>query len=213
MLGALLGGGRSPQQIVSGHRIGRDHVGERHLPLGERARLVEHHRVDALRALQDLAAFDEDAQSGAPPGPDHDRRRRGQAEGAGAGDDEDRHRRHQPLGGVPASDPPSGEGRQGDDEDHRDKDGRDAVGQPLHRGPGALGLFNQVHDLGQGGVGPHRCGGDGQHALGIDRGSRHLVTRLLVDGHRLAGQHRLVDGRGAVDDLAVDGDLLARADA
>jgi hypothetical protein len=38
------------------------------------------------------------------------------------------------------------------------------------------------------------------------------VSRRSSRPARLAGQHRLVDGGGAVDDLAVDRDLLAGAD-
>jgi hypothetical protein len=46
--------------------------------------------------------------------------------------------------------------------------------------------------------------------VGVDGGARHRVARLLVDRHRLAGEHGLVDRGGAVDHHGVDGDLLAR---
>ena len=41
----------------------------------------------------------------------------------------------------------------------------------------------------------------------------HAVAVSLLDGNRLAADHRLVDGAAAVDHHAVDGDLLTGAHA
>ena len=45
------------------------------------------------------------------------------------------------------------------------------------------------------------------------RAAGHPRTRLLVDGHRLAGHHRLVDGAAPLDDDAVHRNLLAGTNA
>ena len=47
---------------------------------------------------------------------------------------------------------------------------------------------------------------------GVHRGPGHRVTHRLLDRHRLAGEHGLVDRAGPGDHLAVGRDLLARAD-
>ena len=49
--------------------------------------------------------------------------------------------------------------------------------------------------------------------LGVQGRADDLVAGALVDRQRLAGEHRLVDGRGTLDDDAVDRHLLARAHA
>ncbi len=52
---------------------------------------------------------------------------------------------------------------------------------------------------------------DGQRALGVQRAGEQLVAGLLVHRHRLAGDRRLIDARGARSDDAVERDPLARA--
>ena len=105
----------------------------------------------------------------------------------------------------------------GHERDHRDHehDGhehrRDAVGQALHRRLRALGLLDQARDLRQRGVVADPGGLDDQPAAGVERGAEHRVAGHDVDRHRLAGEHRDVDRRRAVDDGAVGRDLLARA--
>ena len=63
-----------------------------------------------------------------------------------------------------------------------------------------------------GGVGAHPRRADDEAAAGVDGRAGHLVAGLLLDGHGLARQQRLVDRRGAGLDHPVGGDLLARAD-
>jgi hypothetical protein len=67
-------------------------------------------------------------------------------------------------------------------------------------------------DLRQRGVGADLRGADHQAPADVDGRADHIVARRLLDRHRLAGQQRLVDGRGALLDDAVGGDLLPRAD-
>jgi hypothetical protein len=87
-----------------------------------------------------------------------------------------------------------------------------AVGQPLHRGLARLGAVDQAHDLRQRRVGADARGAHDQPPGGVHGGAGHAVAGSHLDRHRLAGQERLVDGRLAVFDDAVGGDLLARPD-
>ena len=58
------------------------------LALGQRARLVDHQRVDLLHPLQRLGVLDQHAGLRAAADADHDRHRRREPERAGAGDDQ-----------------------------------------------------------------------------------------------------------------------------
>ena len=115
---------------------------QRHAAGGDRAGLVEHDRVDPAGALEHLRALDEDAELRAPAGADQQRRRRGQAERARAGDDQhgdgggERRRRHRPC--RRARQPSVATAMTMHD---RHEDGRDPVGQPLHRRLAGLGLL------------------------------------------------------------------------
>ena len=102
--------------------------------------------------------------------------------------------------------------------DHRDAEHRGdevrghRVGEPLDRRSRSLRLLDHPYDLEQRRFGPdpsrpEREAAHGVHGPGID--SR---AQLLLHGDALAGQHALVDGRMARNDLAVDGDALARSD-
>ena len=134
-------------------------------------------------------------------------------ERARAGDDQHGHGRDQAGLRVAGQQRPAGEGGQGDGDHHRDEHPGDPVGEALDVGLAGLGVLHEPDDLGQGGLGPDRGGSHGQHAAGVHRGAGHRIADRLLDGHRLAGEHGLVDRAGAVDHLAVGGDLLARADA
>ena len=72
-----------------------------------------------------------------------------------------------PAPGSPAKSDPAGEGEQRHHQDDRNEHPRDPVGQALHRGLRALRLLDQAHDLRQRGVGAHRGGPHGEHALGL----------------------------------------------
>ena len=78
---------------------------------------------------------------------------------------------------------------------------------------GALGVLDEPDDLGQGGVVADGGGADQHRAGGVEGGADDGVAGGLVDREALAGEHALVDGGGAAGDDAVDGDLLAGADA
>ena len=87
-----------------------------------------------------------------------------------------------------------------------------AVGEPLHGRLAGLRLGDQPRDLRERGVVADLRRAHDQPAAGVDARAGHLVAGLLLDGDALAGEQRLVDGRGARLDDPVGGDLLARAD-
>ena len=89
---------------------------------------------------------------------------------------------------------------------------RDPVGEALDLGLAGLGVFDEAGDLGERGVGADPGGAHDEAAAGVDGGTGDGVAGADLDRHRFAGEQRGVDGRGAVDDDAVGGDLLARAD-
>ena len=188
-----------------------DDVDERHRAGRDGAGLVEHDRVDAPGRLEHLGTLDDDAELGAAAGADHDRGRRGQPEGARAGDDQHGdgggERRRRRLAGAE----PEAEGGDGEGDDDRHEHGRDAVGEPLHRRLAGLGVLDEPGDLGQLGVGADAGRPHDEAAAGVDGGAGDGVAGADLDRHRLAGQQRGVDGRRALGDDAVGGDLLARA--
>ena len=148
----------------------------------------------------------------AAAGRGHDRHRRREPERAGAGDDQHRDRRDQRVGERRRR-PPD---RPGDEGEHRDADHRrhepagDRVGELLDRRARALRRRDHLDDLRQHGVLADAPRLDDQAAGAVERGAGHRVAGDLLDRQRLAGQHRLVDRRAALDHLAVDRHLLAR---
>ena len=187
-----------------------DHVGQRHAAGGDRAGLVEHDGVDPARRLEDLRTLDEDAELGAAPRADEQRRRGGESERARAGDDECRDGRGERRFGTAADEQPDGERREREPDDHRHEHRRHPVGEPLHLGLAGLRLLDEP-------------GHDRELGLGADPGRLHDETPARVDGrpddaiagtdldrNRFAGEHARVDGGAAFDDEAVGGDLLAR---
>ena len=77
---------------------------------------------------------------------------------------------------------------------------------------GALPVWASVDepgDLGEGGVGADAGGAHDEAAAGVDRGAGDGVAGADLDRHGFAGEQRGVDGRRALLDDAVGGDLLA----
>jgi hypothetical protein len=58
-------------------------------------------------------------------------------------------------------------------------------------------------------VGTHTLCNDDQTARLIDRPADGAVAGTFVHGHRLAGQHRLIDARASVDDAPIHRNFLA----
>ena len=105
------------------------------------------------------------------------------------------------------------ESHEGDDNHGGHEVRRDDVGQLLDRRPAALRLSDHGDDARQKRLGPDLLGTHHQPAGPVDGRPDDLVARGLLDGDRLAGDHRLVDVARALEHLAIDRDLFARTDA
>ena len=210
MLRASLDRRGQVQELGLGHAVRGYDVRDRRPSDGQRAGLVEDDGAHVTGAFERVATTDEDAGLGRAAGADHDRRRRGQAHGARAGDDEHGDGRDEPEreARFRTEDQPGDEGDGGQDQDDGHEDRADAVGQRLDGRLRALRLLDHAHDLRQDGVASDPRGAQDEGAAAIDRRPDDLVARPLGDRHRLAGQHRLVEARGALGDDAVDGHLL-----
>ena len=86
---------------------------------------------------------------------------------------------------------------------------RHLVGQPLDRRARALRRAHHLHDLRDQRVAADLAGAHHERAGLVDGAADHLAAGLLGDRHRFAGDHRLVDGGAAFDQLAVDRHLVA----
>ena len=103
--------------------------------------------------------------------------------------------------------------RQGREDDHGGhEDGRDPIREALHGSLAGLCLLDEAGDLGERGVGPDARRLDDEAAVRVDGGAGDFRAHGDLSGRRLAGQERPVDRRLALDDDAVGGDLLTRAD-
>ena len=163
-----------------------------------------------MEQFQRLGALDEDPQLRAFSRCHHDRGRRRQPHGAGAGDDQDTHGIGQGVeeGRLRPPEPPGTEGDRGDDEDHRDEDRCDSIGQALNRGLGALRFLHEPDDPGEDGLLAYPRGPEGEAARPVDGATHDRRSRPLLDRETLAGEHGFVHARGALDDLAVHRDAL-----
>ena len=98
-------------------------------------------------------------------------------------------------------------------QDGRDEDLGDAVREAGDRRLRALRALDELDDPGQRRVAPDAGGAHDERAGRVDGRPDDLVAGTLDGRDRLAGQHRLVDRRRAVDDDTVDRDLVAGTDA
>ncbi len=186
--------------------------GHRRLALGQGAGLVDDERVDLLHVLERFGVLDEHAGLRAAADADHDRHRRGEAERAGTGDDEHRDRGDEAVG----------EARLGAPDAPRPR--RPAAATTITAGTNQPETWSARRWIGA----RLRCASATSCTICDSMVSRPtfcasitsapvwfmvppmtLAPTSLVDRHRLAGDHRLVDGAAALDDRAVDRHLLA----
>ena len=107
---------------------------------------------------------------------------------------------------------PSCEGEQSE-RDHRGHEPhRHSVDQCLNRQLGSLRRLDSPNDLSKQRLSADflRCETEGAGA--VDRAAGDGRARIFSGGNGLAGDHRLIDIREAVDDLAIDRNALARSD-
>jgi hypothetical protein len=86
---------------------------------------------------------------------------------------------------------------------------RDSVREFLNGRAAALRFRNHAHNLSQQGIGAYTIRSNDQRAVRVHRGSRHAVTSFLLDGNRLARDHRFVNAARAFEHHPVYRDLLA----
>ena len=203
---------KSPSSVTSAAGSTTD---DHRSPLGQRAGLVEDHDRDVGRPLQRVAALDQDAQLGAAAGGHHDRGRHGEPHRARAGDDE-----HRDAGGEGPA--------------RRRRRRRTATRPRTSASASAIttGTNTALMRSARCWIGarvacasrmsrticastleaPPSVVARHEHAGPVDGAADDRVAGALRDRQRLAGQHRLVDRRAALDDDAVDRQSLARAD-
>jgi hypothetical protein len=75
-----------------------------------------------------------------------------------------------------------------------------------------LCLLHKLDDLRERCVGTHLGRPVAETAAFVDRCPDDFVSGGFRDGHGFAGEHRFIDLRAALQNLAVDGDLVARPD-
>ena len=210
---ARLGGGGQPEQAFAVAPFEGEDIHHARLAFGDGPRLVEDDRLDPVHPLEGRGFADEQAGAGASAGGDGHGHRRGQAQGAGAGDDQDGRRVQDASAPVVTDQPPAEDRQEGDPEDRRDEPRRNRVGEPLDLGLGTLGVADQPDDPLQGTLAAQATGLDQQRTIAVACRPGDAVAEPLGHRFRLAGEHRLVDARLPLDDLAVDGDGLAGPDA
>ena len=212
---AFSSAGGQAQHVVLLEAGGRDDRHDLRLAFGERAGLVDNEGVDPLHPLQGLGILDQHARLRAAADTHHDRHRGRQAQRAGTGDDEDGHRRNEPerqprLG---TEHRPGREGDNGDCDHDGNEPARDLVGQALDGRAAALRLGHHLDDAREHGVAPDLLGPHDEAAGRVQRARDHLGAALLRDRHGFAGDHRFVERRAAVDQLAVDRYFFSGPDA
>src|SRR5439155_25437925 len=88
----------------------------------------------------------------------------------------------------------------------------DAIRELLARRARTLGVAHQAYDARHGAVLAQRGGAREERTGTIHRSAVDARSNGLFHRQRLAGEHRLVDGAAALDDLTVHGHTFARPD-
>ena len=202
-------GSRGGKQVIRGNTLRSDHV--HHLRCAERqgSGLVEDHGVELVRILQGLGVLDKNAVAGPEPGADHDGHRRRQSQGIRTGNDEDGNHQGDREDQRRTDDAiPHEEGEEPYRERCEHQPLRGAVGQHLRRGLRILRFLDELHDLGECGVGADLGCPIAQQAALVDGGADNLVAGLLGDGERLPVNIDSSTGK-TFGDNSVDRDFAA----
>ena len=182
-----------------------------HRIAGERARFVEHHRIDLRQGFQPLQVAHQHALARQRACCRQHRHRCGQRQGAGTSDDEHRHRHHQRVPRV-FRPPPSGSSKGSQQHSHQKRFG-DAVRQLGQAWLLQASALHQGHDLCKAGLGAHTFHANFYRRLQVVAASSHRAAFGLVHRGRFTGQQGFVGLGAAFENRAVGRKRLARQDA
>src|SRR5580692_10165447 len=93
--------------------------------------------------------------------------------------------------------------------DNRDKPFRHAVGEALDGSAAALRLAYKLHDAGEHGFGSDSLGAHDERTGTVDGGSDDFTVGRLLRWHRLAANHRFVNGAVAFEERTVHRDFFS----
>ena len=211
VLAGILERAGQAQHVRAAGAVHQPYVDQLDPALGHRSGLVEDDRADPARLLEHLRPLDEDAELRCAACPHHQRCGRGEPERAGASDDEHRDGCGERFAGISGEDEPAGERGQSDADHDRHEHGRHAVREALDRRFARLSLGDETRDLRQRRLLADSHRPDDESPVRVDRPAGDLCAGADFEGHRLAGEHGLVDRRLAFLHDAVGCDLLAGA--
>ena len=202
VLAVGLRGGGQGQQLALGDADSCRDTGDRVRPLGQGAGFVEEHHVDGAHPLERHPVLDKHPGFRGPLAGDRNDQRNRQAQGVRTGDDQHRDRAHHGI--VRAADNgPHHRGDQSRDQREPEQQRRRPIRQGLGPGGGLLGVGNHALDPGQGGVPACSLHPDADGVVGGHGTGDHLVTGVAEDGTGFAGDHRLIEFGGSLDDGSV----------
>ncbi len=91
--------------------------------------------------------------------------------------------------------------------------GGDFVGETLHGSATALRFADQLDDLRESGFAADALGAHDEASAGVERAASERIAGRFFYRYGFASEHGLVDGAGAFEKFAVDGDTFAGTDA
>ena len=215
---ALQRGGKLEQCFLAHGRrpvgaLGHHDVGHSRLAAGDGARLIEHHGAHAAQVLQRLGALKQNTHLCTLAGAHHNGDGRGQTQGARAADHQHGDGGGERLVDVAGERHPYHKGHGRNHKHHGHKHAGDLVGQAGDGRLGGVSVLDELNNLGERRIGAHARGAEGERPGVVDRSGVDGIAGGLFHGDRLAGKRALIDGRGALEHNAVDGDGLAGAHA
>ena len=188
-------------------------IGDDGPALGERAGLVEGDHVDGGGFLEIDAALEKNAAAGGVRDGGEDRGGRADDERARRGDHHDGHGAVKGGGESVAEHPDRDDDERGGEKDDAERvEFFRALEEALRRRLLRLGFLNQRDQLGKRGLSSDLGDPHLEAAMLVERAGKKRIARLLVDGHRFAGDGGLVNAAGALDDHPVNRDAFARPD-
>ena len=203
---------RSVEQFVFRDTFCRMHARDGERPFRQRTRLVEHDRIQPRKGFQIRRALDEDALLRRAADAGEERQRHGDNQRARAGDNKEG------QGGVNPVRPVAVKQARNNCQRQREEAHGGRV-NPAELGDEAFRLclrvaggFDQCQNLRDGGFAVTDRDLDFHHAGQVDAAAEDLVALLHVARERFAGQRRGIQARIALDDHAIQRNLLTGLD-